>query len=185
MMQLGGVSNMTLGVCKWLYKMAYVALRSMEKYGYPEKSLSGFEQSDAWQKVFQSTFNLCAEFHSENRQVLVMACHPFMIGLPTHLFLTILAVIRPTKRSTAKVVTSSMQNMEKAVSLVALCVYGVHTACVTAFIAYLRLRDIMMYSLPSIRGGKPALASLFTISPAPSSHIAWHTNQNSSARLCL
>ncbi|KAF8203233.1 hypothetical protein BJ912DRAFT_1102840 [Pholiota molesta] len=48
---LRGLSNTTLGVCKWLYKTAYISLRSMEKYGYPEKSSNCSEDSDTWQKT--------------------------------------------------------------------------------------------------------------------------------------
>lgn len=51
-MQNSGVPNaMTIVTCKWLYKVAYVELKSLEKYGYPQKEAAFIEEKNAWQKV--------------------------------------------------------------------------------------------------------------------------------------
>ena len=48
---LGKINPMTMGTCKWLYKVSYVALRTMETYGYPLCHEAISESPDLWQKV--------------------------------------------------------------------------------------------------------------------------------------
>ncbi|KAF8954934.1 hypothetical protein BDZ97DRAFT_1675508, partial [Flammula alnicola] len=47
----GGLGPHTMGVCKWLYKRAFTALKILEKYGYPDKDFVEQNTPERWQEV--------------------------------------------------------------------------------------------------------------------------------------